>query len=124
MAIKVLLVEDDRALREALADTLLLAGHDYRAVGSAEDALDAVEQETFSHTEVQQQLAHYRLLRVDLSNMDTEQRALLAELQVTGLPAIQFFGQAAEPLARIDGFLPPQLFLPRLPAQCQPQAAC
>ncbi len=48
MAIKVLLVEDDRALREALADTLLLAGHDYRAVGSAEDALDAVEQETFS----------------------------------------------------------------------------
>jgi len=48
MAIKVLLVEDDRALREALADTLLLAGHDYRAVGSAEDALAAVEQEAFS----------------------------------------------------------------------------
>lgn len=48
MAIKVLLVEDDRALREALADTLLLAGHDYRAVGSAEDALEAVEQEAFS----------------------------------------------------------------------------
>lgn len=48
MAIKVLLVEDDRALREALADTLLLAGLDYRAVGSAEDALEAVEQESFS----------------------------------------------------------------------------
>ncbi len=48
MAIKVLLVEDDRALREALADTLLLAGHDYRAVGSAEQALEAVEQEAFS----------------------------------------------------------------------------
>jgi len=48
MAIKVLLVEDDRALREALADTLLLAGHDYRAVGSAEEALEAVGQETFS----------------------------------------------------------------------------
>lgn len=48
MAIKVLLVEDDRALREALADTLLLAGHDYRAVGSAEEALEAVEQESFS----------------------------------------------------------------------------
>ena len=48
MAIKVLLVEDDRALREALADTLLLAGHDYRAVGSAEKALEAVEQESFS----------------------------------------------------------------------------
>ena len=48
MAIKVLLVEDDRALREALADTLLLAGHDYRAVGSAEEALEAVAQEAFS----------------------------------------------------------------------------
>ncbi|MBT2294247.1 sigma-54-dependent transcriptional regulator [Pseudomonas fluorescens] len=47
MAIKVLLVEDDRALREALADTLVLAGHAYTAVGSAEDALLAVAQEAF-----------------------------------------------------------------------------
>ncbi|WP_434697171.1 sigma-54-dependent response regulator transcription factor FleR [Pseudomonas sp. Z1-14] len=48
MATKVLLVEDDRALREALADTLLLAGHDYAAVGSAEEALLAVAREPFS----------------------------------------------------------------------------
>ncbi|SDA91594.1 two-component system, response regulator FlrC [Pseudomonas sp. NFACC15-1] len=48
MAIKVLLVEDDRALREALADTLVLAGHDYAAVGSAEEALLAVGREAFS----------------------------------------------------------------------------
>ncbi|AZD91113.1 MULTISPECIES: sigma-54-dependent response regulator transcription factor FleR [Pseudomonas] len=48
MAIKVLLVEDDRALREALADTLLLAGHDYKAVGSAEEALEAASGESFS----------------------------------------------------------------------------
>ncbi|WHS61908.1 sigma-54-dependent response regulator transcription factor FleR [Pseudomonas sp. G2-4] len=48
MAIKVLLVEDDRALREALADTLVLAGHDYTAVGSAEEALLAVGREAFS----------------------------------------------------------------------------
>lgn len=48
MAIKVLLVEDDRALREALADTLVLAGHGYVAVGSAEDALQAVARETFN----------------------------------------------------------------------------
>jgi len=48
MAIKVLLVEDDRALREALADTLVLAGHDYAAVGSAEEALIAVGREAFS----------------------------------------------------------------------------
>ena len=82
------------------------------------------EEQTFSDAQVRQQLAHYRLLRADLSQIDDEQQALLQQLQVTGLPAIQFFGQAAEPLARIDGFLPPQLFLPRLPAQCQPQAAC
>lgn len=48
MGIKVLLVEDDRSLREALADTLLLAGHDYHAVGSAEEALKAVAREAFS----------------------------------------------------------------------------
>jgi two-component system response regulator FlrC len=48
MGIKVLLVEDDRSLREALADTLLLAGHDYHAVGCAEDALTAVTREAFS----------------------------------------------------------------------------
>ncbi|WP_339480370.1 MULTISPECIES: sigma-54-dependent transcriptional regulator [unclassified Pseudomonas] len=48
MAIKVLLVEDDRALREALADTLMLAGHDYTDVGSAEEALLAVGREAFS----------------------------------------------------------------------------
>ena len=48
MGIKVLLVEDDRSLREALADTLLLAGHDYKAVGSAEEALAAVGGEAFS----------------------------------------------------------------------------
>ena len=48
MAIKVLLVEDDRALREALADTLLLAGHGFRAVASAEEALEAVAGESFS----------------------------------------------------------------------------
>ena len=48
MAIKVLLVEDDRALREALADTLVLAGHDYAAVGSAEEALLTVGREAFN----------------------------------------------------------------------------
>ncbi|CAB1401511.1 Flagellar regulatory protein FleQ [Pseudomonas fluorescens] len=48
MGIKVLLVEDDRSLREALADTLLLGGYDYRAVGCAEDALTAVAHEAFN----------------------------------------------------------------------------
>ena len=48
MVIKVLLVEDDPSLREALGETLMLAGHDFRAVGSAEEALEAVAEESFS----------------------------------------------------------------------------
>jgi thiol:disulfide interchange protein DsbD len=87
-------------------------------------ACHQLEQETFSHPQVQQQLAHYRLLRVDLSRIDAEQRALLAELQVTGLPAIQFFGQPPRALARIDGFLDAEGFLSRLPEQCQPKNRC
>ncbi|MDH0893180.1 MULTISPECIES: sigma-54-dependent response regulator transcription factor FleR [unclassified Pseudomonas] len=47
MTAKVLLVEDDRSLREALADTLLLGGHDFRAVECAEDAVEALGQEAF-----------------------------------------------------------------------------
>ncbi|OCT25761.1 sigma-54-dependent transcriptional regulator [Pseudomonas putida] len=47
MMVKVLLVEDDRSLRQALGDTLEIGGFDYRAVGSAEEALDAVAEETF-----------------------------------------------------------------------------
>ncbi|WP_296270946.1 sigma-54-dependent response regulator transcription factor FleR [Pseudomonas sp. UBA6323] len=47
MAAKVLLVEDDRALREALADTLCLGRHDYRAVDCAEAALVALTEESF-----------------------------------------------------------------------------
>lgn len=48
MTVKVLLVEDDRALREALGDTLELGGYSFRAVDSAEAALRALEQEPFA----------------------------------------------------------------------------
>lgn len=47
MTVKVLLVEDDRALREALGDTLELGGYPFRAVDCAEAALRALEQEPF-----------------------------------------------------------------------------
>ncbi|WP_339485868.1 sigma-54-dependent transcriptional regulator [Pseudomonas sp. EL_65y_Pfl2_R95] len=47
MAAKILLVEDDRALREALADTLSIGGHDYQAVDCAEAALRVLEQQSF-----------------------------------------------------------------------------
>jgi len=48
MPIKVLLVEDDRALRQALGDTLEIGGFAYQAVGSAEEALEAVAGDAFS----------------------------------------------------------------------------
>ncbi|WP_350298145.1 sigma-54-dependent transcriptional regulator [Pseudomonas putida] len=48
MAIKVLLVEDDRVLRQALGDTLEIGGFAYQAVGSAEEALEAVLDDVFS----------------------------------------------------------------------------
>ncbi|WPP01311.1 sigma-54 dependent transcriptional regulator [Pseudomonas sp. HR96] len=47
MNIKVLLVEDDRALREALGDTLEIGGYEYKAVACAEDALAAASVEAF-----------------------------------------------------------------------------
>ena len=46
--IKVLLVEDDRSLRQALGDTLELGGFTWRAAGSAEEALEMVADESFS----------------------------------------------------------------------------
>ncbi|UUW72208.1 sigma-54-dependent transcriptional regulator [Pseudomonas oryzihabitans] len=47
MTLPILLVEDDRALREALADTLELGGYRYRAVDSGEAALLALAEEPF-----------------------------------------------------------------------------
>ncbi|WP_158893020.1 MULTISPECIES: sigma-54 dependent transcriptional regulator [unclassified Pseudomonas] len=47
MILPILLVEDDRALREALADTLELGGYRYRAVDSGEAALLALAEEPF-----------------------------------------------------------------------------
>ena len=44
---RILLVEDDHALREALGDTLEVGGYAYRAVVSAEAALEALREEAF-----------------------------------------------------------------------------
>jgi len=44
----VLLVEDDRVLRQALGDTLEIGGFAYHAVGSAEEALQAVDDDAYS----------------------------------------------------------------------------
>ncbi|MDD1006283.1 sigma-54 dependent transcriptional regulator [Pseudomonas shahriarae] len=78
MGIKVLLVEDDRSLREALADTLLLAGHDYHAVGSAEEALAAVAREAFSLV----------ISDVNMPGMDGHQLLSLLRVRQPQLPVL------------------------------------
>ncbi|WP_028694542.1 sigma-54-dependent transcriptional regulator [Pseudomonas cremoricolorata] len=65
----VLLVEDDRNLRQALADTLEVGGFAWHAVGSAEEALQAVSQHAFSLV----------VSDVNMPGMDGHQ--LLAELR-------------------------------------------
>jgi len=69
MSIKVLLVEDDRALREALGDTLELGGFEFDAVASAEDALQAVER------------THYGLVVSDVNMPGIDGHQLLALLR-------------------------------------------
>lgn len=48
MTLPILLVEDDRALREALADTLEIGGYAYHAVDSGEAALLALAEQPFA----------------------------------------------------------------------------
>ena len=47
MSVRILLVEDDPALREALGDTLQLGGYEYRAVENAESALRVLQEDVF-----------------------------------------------------------------------------
>ena len=82
------------------------------------------EEQTFSDPQVQQRLLRYHLLRVDVTDPLPPQRELLETLQVSGLPAILFFGEAEHPLARVDGFLPPEMFLRHFPEQCHSTIDC
>ena len=82
------------------------------------------EEQTFSDPQVQQRLLRYHLLRVDVTDPLPPQRELLETLQVSGLPAILFFGEAEQPLARVDGFLPPEMFLRHFPEQCHATIDC
>ncbi|UCJ14708.1 sigma-54 dependent transcriptional regulator [Pseudomonas sp. MM211] len=78
MAAKILLVEDDRALREALADTLELGGHDYRAVDCAEAALTAIAEEPFGLV----------ISDVNMPGMDGHQLLLVIRQRQPQLPVL------------------------------------
>jgi two-component system, response regulator FlrC len=78
MLAKVLLVEDDRALREALVDTLMLGGHVCRAVDCAEAALKALGQESFSLV----------ISDVNMPGMDGHQLLALIRARYPQLPVL------------------------------------
>ncbi|RWU20733.1 sigma-54-dependent Fis family transcriptional regulator [Pseudomonas alkylphenolica] len=84
-AIKVLLVEDDRALRQALGDTLELGGFDYQAVGSAEEALQAVAAQAFSLV----------VSDVNMPGMDGHQLLALLRARQPQLPVLLMTAHAA-----------------------------
>ncbi|KDE39616.1 Flagellar regulatory protein FleQ [Nitrincola lacisaponensis] len=69
MSAKVLIVEDDLGLREALADTLALARLGFLEAGSAEEALALLEQETVD------------MVVTDVNMPGMDGHALLAELR-------------------------------------------
>ena len=78
MTIKVLLVEDDPSLREALGETLELAGYGYHAVGCAEDALIVAEREPFSLV----------ISDVNMPGMDGHQLLALLRSRLPQLPVL------------------------------------
>ncbi|QBF25861.1 sigma-54-dependent Fis family transcriptional regulator [Pseudomonas tructae] len=84
-AIKVLLVEDDRALRQALADTLELGGFAHQAVGSAEEALDVVAREAFGLV----------VSDVNMPGMDGHQLLALLRERQPQLPVLLMTAHAA-----------------------------
>ncbi|MCO6055436.1 sigma-54-dependent response regulator transcription factor FleR [Pseudomonas sp. MOB-449] len=78
MTAKILLVEDDRALREALADTLLIGGYDFRAVDCAEAALVALGEESFG----------LMVSDVNMPGMDGHQLLAIARKRYPQLPVL------------------------------------
>ncbi|QZX81323.1 sigma-54-dependent transcriptional regulator [Metapseudomonas otitidis] len=78
MTVKILLVEDDRALREALADTLALGGYTYREADCAEAALVALGEEPFGMV----------ISDVNMPGMDGHQLLALIRTRYPQLPVL------------------------------------
>ncbi|MGV6988292.1 protein-disulfide reductase DsbD [Testudinibacter sp. P80/BLE/0925] len=70
------------------------------------------EKYTFSDPQVRQQFAQMKLLRADLTRNSPQNRTLMEQLRVVGLPTIIFFDQNGKeiPQSRISGFLDAEQF--------------
>ncbi len=93
MTQRILIVEDDHQLREALCDTLELAGFDYMEAADAEAALEVLQREAFSLV----------VSDVNMPGMDGHQ--LLAQIRqgYPGLPVVLItaFGQVSRAVEAI-----------------------
>ena len=78
MTVRILLVEDDRALREALEDTLALSGYSCVAVADAEQALCALNQQVFS----------LMLSDINMPGMDGQDLLRAVNARVPGMPVV------------------------------------
>jgi len=84
-----------------------------------------LDQKTFSDPRIKKSLENYQLIRADVTANTSEDRALMHELQVLGLPNVLFFdaqGQVNQAL-RIQGFVSANELQTRL-MQCQPNQTC
>jgi thiol:disulfide interchange protein DsbD len=74
------------------------------------------EKETFSQPQVQQALSHTQLLQADVTANNAQDRALLTELQVLGLPTLLFFDANGKeiPQSRVTGFMDAAAFVQHL----------
>lgn len=84
-----------------------------------------LDQKTFSDPRIKTSLKHYRLIRADVTANTVEDRALMQELQVLGLPNVLFFdaqGQMNQQL-HIQGFISASELQTML-ALCQSNQTC
>ncbi len=74
-----------------------------------------LDEKTFSQAKVQAQLASFRRLKVDLTQVSPEAEALRKAYGVSGVPTVLFFYQGREVQElRLTGFEGPEAFLQRL----------
>lgn len=76
----------------------------------------AMEHMVFSSPDISEYLAHYRLLKIDLSDLNSMNEKLLKKFKVSAPPSILFFDRkgSEQPTYRIAGEVDAQEFLSRL----------
>ena len=76
------------------------------------------DHKTFADSKVQAALKDVLLLRIDMTNNSENNRTLMKQLSVTGLPTLIFFNAEGKEIAaqRISGFMESETFLQNLQA--------